>query len=456
MKKGTLDPLAVCREALARSRRADVALEAYAESGRTVTVKVFAGDVESVTVAEPRGIGVRAAREGRVGYAFTADWEPEGLDRVVEEAVANMSVADADPFAGLPENTPLDYPVVEGLWRPGIGSTGIERKVEIALLAERAALAAPDIVGVEESVYADEDSRVAIVSTYGVEAVSERSACQVWVFAHAGSGAEKQSGLGFAVGREPAELDPEAAGSEAAAKARALLGARPCATGTYTVVLDREVTAALLAYVAQALTAEAVQKGKSVFAGRLGERIGSPLVTLVDDGLAGEGLASNPFDGEGMPRGETVLLADGVLASYLHDCYTARKAGLTSRAVGNAARGSYRLPPRVGVSNLVLASGSGSLEDLVARVGTGLYVDHVTGLHSGVNPVSGEISVGCTGRLIEGGSLGSPVREVTMATDFGRLLAGVNAVAADARWIPLYGSVRAPSVAVSGIAVAGS
>jgi PmbA protein len=233
------------------------------------------------------------------------------------------------------------------------------------------------------------------------------------------------------------------------------LGARPCPTGSYTVVFAHEVAAALLSYIAQGLSADAVQKGRSPFAGRLGQTVGSGLTTLADDGLAPGGMATNPFDGEGVPRQRTGLVQAGVLQAYLHGSYTARKAGDGVVSTGNAERGSYRSVPRVAASNLVLQPGSGTLDDLLLRVGTGLYVENAAGLHSGVNVISGEVSVGVTGRLIENGALGRPVREVTIATDFLSLLASVSDVAGDARWIPLYGSVHTPSVAIERITVSG-
>ena len=152
---------------------------------------------------------------------------------------------------------------------------------------------------------------------------------------------------------------PRRPGAEAGEKAAALLGARPCATGSYTVVFAREVAAALLSYIAQGLSADAVQKGRSPFAGKLGETVGSALATLADDGLAPGGMATNPFDGEGVPRQRTALLQAGVLEAYLHSSYTARKAGEGAASTGNAERGSYRSAPRVAASNLVLAAGLG-------------------------------------------------------------------------------------------------
>lgn len=449
-------PLQIAQVALSRGRRLGADLEVYVQESRTVQIKVFAGEPESITVAEPRGIGVRAIRDGRVGYSFTADLSAGGIDRTVREAVANLQAADVDPHAHLPGAPSGAYPVLPGLWRPGVGSTSLEEKIRIALHAETTALSVPDIEMVEESAYSDEESRVAIASTLGVEAEAEQSFCFTYVMALAGRDGDRQSGLGYSTGREPGELDPESAGREAGEKARVLLGAHPCATGSYTVVFDREVAAALVASIVVALSADSVQKGRSVFAGRIGQQVASPLFTLVDDGLAADGMATNPFDGEGTPQQVTPLIDGGVLRSYLHSAYTARREGGNTTSTGNGSRGSYRSLPGVGASNLMVKAGEGTVADLLARVGGGLYVESVAGLHSGVNPISGEVSVGVTGRLIEDGTVGRPVREVTIAGDFLQLLGSVSDVAGDGRWIPLRGSVWTPSLAIEGIAVSGS
>jgi PmbA protein len=449
-------PLQVARAALSRGRRLGVDLEVYVQYGRTVNVKVFGREVESLTVAEPRGLGVRAIAGGRVGYAFTADLSAAGLDRVLAEAAGNLKAADVDPFVHLPEVSPDSYVTIPGLWRPGMSTTSLDDKIQVALAAESAALAGAEIEMVEEGVYSDEEARIAIASSAGVEAEAEQSFCYAYVMAHAGRDKERQTGLGFTTGREPSELDPERAGAEAAEKARSLLGARPCATGSYTVVFDREVAAALFSSVVEALGADAVQKGRSVLAGRLGSAVASPLLTILDDGLAVDGMATNPFDAEGVPQKTTALFDGGVLRSYLHNSYTAGKEGGETRSTGNANRGSYRSLPGVGATNLVVRGGKGDLASLFARVGDGLYVNSVAGLHSGVNPISGEISVGATGLMIEGGGVGRPVREVTIATDFLGLLGSVSDLGGDERWIPLYGSVRTPSVAVDGVAVSGA
>ncbi len=448
-------PLQIARRALERGRRLGADLEVYSQAGRTASIKIYAGDVESITMAQPRGLGVRAVRQGRVGYAFTADLSDSGLDVVLAGAVANVDATDPDPHAALPAQALGPYPSVPGLWRPGVGQTSLEEKIGMALAVERRALACPHVDTVEESVYSDEESRIAICSSTGVVAEAEHSFCFVYAQALAGRDGDRQSGLGYSLGRDPAELDAEAAGAEAGEKAAVLLGARPCATGSYTVVFAREVAAALFSYVAQGLSADAIQKGRSLFAGKLGETVGSSLAGLLDDGLAAGGTATNPFDGEGVPRRRTPLLEAGVLRAYLHSSYTARKSGGDAVSTGNAERSSYRMTPKVAATNLVVTPGSGTLEDLLGRVGTGLYVENAAGLHSGVNVISGEVSVGVTGRLIENGVLGRPVREVTVATDFMSLLSSICDVAGDPRWIPIYGSVSTPSLAVEKVTVSG-
>jgi PmbA protein len=454
--RATLAPVEVGRQVIALGRGLKAELEAYVQSGRTVTVKVYGREVESVSVAEPRGLGVRAVRGGRTGYAFTTDITRQGLQRVLAEAESDLEASDDDPFAGLPPKPSEAYTDLPGLWRAGVGLMPLEHKIALALEAEAAALGLAGVETVEESVYSDEETRVAVVSSCGIEVETEQSYCYVYVAAHAGAGTDRQSGLGFSAHRDPRELDPEAAGREAAGKALALMGARPCPTGAYTVVLDREVAAALLSTLAGALSAEAVQKGRSVFAGKLGERIGSAGVTVLDDGLDLGGIATSPFDGEGLPQQTTTLVEKGLLNSYLFDSRSARREGGAACSTGNARRSSYRTLPRVGPSNLVVVPGPGTLEELLQRVDDGLYVEGVAGLHSGVNPVSGEISLGVTGRLIKGGSADAPVREVTMATDFAHLLDAICDLGGDARQIPLHGSVCTPSIAVRGVTVSGA
>jgi PmbA protein len=202
------------------------------------------------------------------------------------------------------------------------------------------------------------------------------------------------------------------------------------------------------------LSADAVQRGRSLFADREGDEIATAELRLADDATLPDGLASGPFDGEGSPRRRLPLIEDGRLRTFLFDSRTARKAGRETTA--SAERSSYRSAPSVGTSNLVVEAGDAPLDELVRRAGAGLYVTDVAGLHSGVNPVSGTFSVGATGILIEGGELAEPVREITIASDLVSMLRSVRAVGAQARWVPFGGSVRAAPLLLGEMAVSGS
>jgi PmbA protein len=177
-------------------------------------------------------------------------------------------------------------------------------------------------------------------------------------------------------------------------------------------------------------------------------------LALHDDGTDPEGPNSSPFDGEGVPRRRTALIEGGRLQAYLYDCYTARRAKAASTA--NAGRGSYRSPPGVAASNLIVAPGELSFEQLLTEAGEGVFVTDVVGLHSGVNPVSGVFSVGASGRAIRGGELAEPLREFTIASDLVSMLRAVRAAGSTPRWVPFGGSVSTPPLLIGEMAIGGS
>jgi PmbA protein len=426
--------------------------EAWAEETVSRHVRAYEGEVESLSDAGGRGVGLRAFEDGRVGYAYGTDLSDAGVAELARAARGASEVADADEYGGLPDD--FGATPVEGLHSEDLSGWSTERKIDLALAAERAARAREGVTQVETVVYSDAEGSVALANSRDFSAAYSSTQAWAYVSAFAGEGADLMTGLGVGLARDPDGLDPEAIGAEAAERALALVGARPPETRRCPVVLDAFVAASFVGFIGGMLSAEAVQRGRSLFAGREGEEVADPAFALVDDGADNEGPASAPFDGEGSPTGSTALIEGGRLVSYLFDIRTARKAG--RETTGNASRGSYRSPPSVGSTNLVIAAGAETLDQLVARAGDGLYVTDVAGLHSGVNPVSGTFSVGATGRLIEGGELGRPVRELTIASDLVSMLRAVQAVGSEARWVPFGGSVKAAPVLIGEMSVSGS
>jgi PmbA protein len=426
--------------------------DAWAEESASRRVRIYDGRVESLSDAGGRGIGVRAFAGSRSGYAYGTDLSDDGIAETAAAAREAAVVADEDEFAGLPDESGTSE--VNGLASAEFAAWSTERVVELALEVDRAARAPAGVTQVENSVYSDSKGSVALANSRGFAA--SYSATQAWAYssAFAGEGADLMTGLGVGMGRDPGRLDAEGIGKEAAERALALAGARQPESRRCPVVLDAFVAASFIGFIGSMLSADAVQRGRSLFAGREGEEVADPALRLGDDGTDSEGPASAPFDGEGTPTGRTGLIEGGRLLGFLYDTRTARKDG--RRTTGNASRGSYRAPPSVGTTNLLIEPGDRNLAGLVAQAGDGLYVTEVAGLHSGVNPVSGTFSVGASGRLIENGELGMPVREMTIASDLVSMLKSVRFVGSEARWVPFGGSVKAPPLLVAEMAVSGS
>jgi PmbA protein len=427
--------------------------EAYASRDRGREVRVHGGEVESLTAATQSGIGVRAWIGRRVGYAFGTDLSEAGVAAIATRAAESAAVADEDEFAAPPQPAPIE--AVPGLSDPSVEVWTTARAAELALTVERTALAAdPRVVGVEQVVYADSAERVAISSSTGLAGEYESSDCFAYLQALAEGEGGRETGLGFGLARGPDGLDPEAIGAEGAARATAMIGATKPSSRSCPVVLDPTVAASFAGLIGGALGANAVQRGRSPFAGRLDEELASEALALHDDGRDPAGSASAPFDGEGVPRRRTALIEGGRLRAFLYDTYTANREGGAS--TGSAARHGYRSQPSVSASNLVVAPGSLSFAELLRAAGDGVFITDVAGLHSGVNPVTGVFSVGASGRAIHAGELAEPLREFTIASDLVSMLGAVRAAGAEARWVPFGGSVSTPPLLIGAMAVSGS
>ncbi|HWA54688.1 MAG TPA: TldD/PmbA family protein, partial [Solirubrobacterales bacterium] len=439
------------------------AAEAYASRDTGREVRVHGGEVESLSAATQRGIGIRAWIGKRVGYAYGTDLSEAGVTALAERAAEAARVADEDEFAGAPAPVRLSSDTggegapqgLEGLSDPTIGEWSTGRLADLALEIERTALDAdPRVAGVEQAVYADSSERVAIASSTGIEGEYSSSSCYGYLQALAEGEGGRETGLGFGLGRGPAALDPAAIGREGAERALAMIGAGKPPSRTCPVVLDPTVAASFVGLIGRGLSAGAVQRGRSPFAERVGEEVAGEALALHDDGLDPEGFASSPFDAEGVARRRTPLIEARTLRTYLYDTYTARRGEASS--TGNASRAGYRSQPSVSTSNLIVTPGSLGFAELLSEAAEGVLVTDVAGLHSGVNPVSGVFSVGASGRAIRGGELAEPLREFTIASDLVSMLRAVRAVGADARWVPFSGSVKTPSLLIDEMTVAGS
>ncbi len=433
------------------------AVEAYVAMGHDTEVRAYGGAIEQLATASSAGIGVRVVLQGgehegnRVGFAWAGSLDADLVDVTLEDARELAAYATPDPHVALAEPDGV-APAELDLWDPAFSAASTGDKVTMALELERMVRGAdPRIRQVDSADYGDASVEVALVSTTGIRAVTRRTAAYVSVSAIAGDGEQSQSGSGFSVGRSASALDPERAGRDAVRRAVRLLGAGKARSGRVTVVFDPRVVSTLLSVVSSALSGEAVVKGRSFFAGRVGEEVASAGVTLLDDPTDPRAYGAAAFDGEGLACRRNVLIDGGVLTGFVYDTVSARRAGTVS--TGSAVRGGFAGVPGAGCRAIALSPGELDEAAILAAVGDGVYVQSVTGVHSGVNPVSGDFSVGAEGLMIRTGALAEPVREVTVASTLQRMLRSVLYVGGDVEWLP--GAAAGQTLAIGDVQLSG-
>jgi PmbA protein len=431
--------------------RDDEQVEAVVVHDRDTEIRVYEGDIESFSSAEAAGVGIRVIRDHRQGFAYAGSLDDDVLAETLADARDNAGFGTPDEHLGLAEPDGVD-PVELDLWNDALPAFPTDRKIELAIELERATLAAdPRMSGIESAEYVDTAAAAAIVTTTGIRLASREVACYLMVWAMATEGDETQTGFGWSLGRDPSLLDPATAAADAAVRGTRLLGSVKPSTERLTVVLDPWVTAQFLGIVGSTLSGESVLKGRSLFADRIGESVGSASLTLVDDPTDPAAFSATETDGEGLATRRNVLIRDGVLQGFVHNSYTARC--LATRSTGSAVRG-FKSTPGVGCMALSLAPGARSQADLVAGIDDGLLVQGVAGLHSGVNPVSGDFSTGAEGLRIRGGEVAEPVREITIASTLQRMLHDVQEVGSDLEWMPM--SAAGVSLVVADVTMSGS
>jgi PmbA protein len=426
-------------------------LEAYVGRSSDTQVRVYEGEVEQLAVADSQGVGVRVVRDGRQGFAYCGTFDAGALAETVEEARDNATFGEPDVANGLPGPDGVE-PVALDLWRPGLADVPTADKVALALELERAVLGADArVTGVESCDYADSLAEAAVVTTTGIRRTSRETGCELVAYSLAADGDDTQTGFGFSLGRSFDELDVGVAARDAADRAVRMLGATKPPSGRLTIVLDPWVTAQLLGIVAGTLGAEEVVKGRSLFADRVGEQVASPLLTVVEDPTDARSWGATPVDAEGLATRRVPLVDAGVLQGFVHSTWTARRMGTAS--TGSAVRGGFKSTPGAGCRAVAPTPGTATAADLIAGVDDGVLVQEVSGLHSGVNPVSGDLSTGAEGLRIRGGQVAEPLREFTIASTLQRLLLDVRAVGADLTWLPM--SAAGLTLVIGDVAVSG-
>ncbi|HKY62552.1 MAG TPA: TldD/PmbA family protein [bacterium] len=409
------------------------------------------GAIEASLVAVSEGLALRVFNEGKAAFACSTDLSPAGLERLVRSTVDTLPYLDAEPDQPpLVESVALP-PVELKIDDPSLGSVPNSRKIQLALDLEAAARAVDaKIRHVRSASYDEKRSETRLRNSRGLDLSFRRSRCSLGVMAVAEQGEEAEGAYEFDSFPFFDRLDPQKVGAAAGRLALSYLGATTPSTRRVPVVLDPLVSGEILEVLAGSFPGEAVFKKRSFLEGKLGQRIYSPTLQVIDDSLLPEGAASSPFDGEGQPGRRLALIENGVVKNFLLDRLYARKLKLEPNA--SSVRRGVQRPPQIGYSNLFIPAGTLSDEAIFREVGAGILVTETFGMHA-ANPVTGDFSVGIQGFLIEGGEKRGPVKKLVLA---GNLHAMMNAIRAVGSRHRFSGNVGAPTLALEAMAIGGS
>jgi len=415
---------------------------------RTLSIEVKEGVVDTFKSAEPVAVGIRLLKDNGLGFSYSSSFDPADIERMIAAALTGAQVQTPDSCNLLP--LPTAYSVMAELYDPVLATVPVATKIARALELERLSLAADSrIKRVRKAVYGENVYEVHLRNSHGICGGYQGSSLSCSVAPLAEESGEAQLGWDFAFANSYAAIDVAAIVKEAVARATGMLGARKISSMRAPVILDSRVAGEFLELLAPSFSAENLYKEKSLLKGRQGERLFPASLNIRDDGTLKGGMATAPFDGEGVAAQNTPLVTAGVIQGFLYDTiYAARMGAATT---GNSARSGVKGLPHLGISNFYIENGTASPAALLAGISRGMQLTSLVGMHT-ANPVSGDFSVGATGFLIENGQLTHPVKGVAIAGNVVELFKNIEMIGDDRRF---YSSVGAPSLKIAALEISG-
>src|ERR1700724_1093899 len=427
------------------------AAECVVREGDEFSTVVRLGQVETLKESGSRAIGVRVFFGQRAASTYSSDFSAAGIERMLRSALELAKITSEDPYAGIPEAAKLGS--LSGnlhLYHQDVYSLPGPERIEYARRAEKAALDSdPRIKNSEGGSFDAASGRKVLANSHGFVGEYRRSYCSVAAVPIAqDANGGMQRDYWYSGARSLAKRDSaEQVGKEAARRTLRRLGARKAKTAHVPVVLDPMVANSMLEHIFEGVNGDSVYRGASFLAGKLGETIAGPNVTVIDDGTMPRGFGTTPFDGEGIPTRRTVVIENGILKSYLLNTYTAKKLGLETTA--NASRGLAGTPG-IGPGNYFLQAGTRTPQQIIGDIKEGLYVTEFLGM--GVNLVTGDYSRGASGLWISGGELAYPVEEITVAGNLKEMFFNISEIASD---LEFRGAMACPTIRIDGLIVGG-
>ncbi len=444
----TDDPLSLLGDLVAKAKKAGAeAADAVHFSSTGLSHAQRLGAPERLEREESHDVGLRVMIGRRQAIVSSTDLAADSINELVERAVAMAKVVPEDPYCGLaaPEELATSVPDLDIL---DSDEPAPELLIERARACEEAARSVKGVTNSEGAEASWSRIEIALVTSNGFARGYGRSGHSVGVSVIAGEGLGMESDYEFASAVYGGELeDPAAVGQRAGERAVKRLGAKKPPTKRLPVVYDPRVSNSLLRHLAGAISGPSIARGTSFLKDKLNGQVFAEGITIVDDPHRPHGLASKPFDGEGLPNRKMNIVEGGRLTTWILDLSSARQLGMHS--TGHAARGTSS-PPSPSTSNLYMAPGSVTPEQLIAEIDEGFYITGMMGM--GINGVTGDYSRGASGFRIEKGELTYPISEATVAGNLKQMFMNIT----PANDLVFKYGANAPTLRIDGMTLAGN
>lgn len=435
---------------LAKKNGATLA-EAYISKNENTSLRLYKSSLDSLRQSTTTGVGIRLLKDSRPGYAYTSDLNVEGLKGLVEQAISNSYFSQPDEFFILPNPSTRTVHMPE-IYNDQHSSYSLESKINILKKIEDAARKNNKSLYLLRNHYGEDETEICIANSHGLQETYSTTMSYAWAEVKLDGEKSSQTGNSFTNGRALHELEPEKVGLEAAMQATAFMDAKPIKSTVVPVVIAPKAAINIFSQLASMLTANSLQQGRSLFNNKVNQKVANNSVNIIEDATLKNGLGSRPFDGEGVTSKKNVLIKEGILKGLMHNCTTAFKEGVIS--TGNASRYSYRSIPSVGASNFYIEPGEKPEEQLLMKMGTGIYILELMGMHA-VNPLTGRFSAAIRGYWVENGEKTFPVTEVTLGGEYMSLLQSIDELGSNLEFYPGSTVLGTPSVLIPDMTISG-
>ena len=433
-----------------KNRPKGAEVEIYLSRSKERGAEFREGKLNGIQYDSSEGVGLRVFKEGRIGFASASNISIDRIKELYALALAHTPYLEQDAHKGFPK------PIISkenGAWIKSLNDRSLfGEDLEVLFprleIMQQTALKVPHVVSALRAGYGEMESEVAIENTLGVSVYEAGTSASAGISVMAKDSSEVQVGSAFQSSRRKEALDFQKIGQEAAERGTCLLGSKKLSSGHRSVIFPPMVAVEFLEIISDLLCADQIQRGKSLLAGKLGQKVAAPLVSLMDDPWMEAGLGSSLYDDEGLPTAPKTMIDSGVLKEYFYDFYTAQKEGRSSN--GCASRGSFKGLPSPSSSNFYLKPGSLSYNEIISQSSRGIVLMEVMGMHM-ADPISGEFSVGASGLAVERGSVTHPVKNAMISGNILDILRGIDGIGSD---LTFFGSVGSPTFRVQSLMVA--